>query len=479
MEVTNQWLYSDVVSVAPAIPKGQQHEPTLTTGGNEMFTLNYKKGKKVESMKFSSEYRNELLCEVLQHRRKFAEASSAASGFQDPVKYNCTKHSWTDKKIPVVLEIGICAVSQVNPTNGSVIASYLFKDIDTLALVSDYPGGFVISTSGFGRHHLFACPTGERENILRKLVEYAWVHTGCVIRIKKDSITFENFQNNKFGRYGTDEAVTSLYEFSVHKITNRAASSSQDVKRVLCLTESCLVERDPNSYSVITVKPLNEIFALIRSQTNPQLFSVEYVKGQVRWYTSTDRDALLASLMDGVRASGNIDIHVKMTPTQRGYRLGPYFVPVDESVERWHLEFLAGNRQWTFNEAVTRFNANCSYSGLIHTSPSESVLFAQNKEKTIQTALSSFVTKEGDQDEISSEHLEQQFQALRRLVASKAGFAAFTLSPPFRECLGMKIVKAIKRNDDAVLHSAIDMLCALMQVSQRTILITRTLTSIM
>ena len=35
------------------------------------------------------------------------------------------------------------------------------------------------------------------------------------------------------------------------------------------------------------------------------------------------RDSLLASLIDGVRASGNLDVHVRMTPTPRGKRLGP------------------------------------------------------------------------------------------------------------------------------------------------------------
>ena len=34
------------------------------------------------------------------------------------------------------------------------------------------------------------------------------------------------------------------------------------------------------------------------------------------------RDALIASVLDGVRASGNRDVCVKMTPTLRGYRLG-------------------------------------------------------------------------------------------------------------------------------------------------------------
>ena len=33
-----------------------------------------------------------------------------------------------------------------------------------------------------------------------------------------------------------------------------------------------------------------------------------------------------------------------------------------------------------------------------------------------------------------------------------------------REKVGMKVVRALKRNNDGVSHSALDMLCALMQV---------------
>lgn len=60
----------------------------------------------------------------------------------------------------------------------------------------------------------------------------------------------------------------------------------------------------------------------MRDDKNPQMFSIEYVKGAIRTYTSTDRDALLASLLDGVRASGNRDICVKIQLTDRGKRLG-------------------------------------------------------------------------------------------------------------------------------------------------------------
>ena len=44
--------------------------------------------------------------------------------------------------------------------------------------------------------------------------------------------------------------------------------------------------------------------------------------------------------------------------------------------------------------------------------------------------------------------MEQQFHALRRLVASKAGFAGFTNLPGFREKIGVKVNKALKLGKD-------------------------------
>ena len=67
-----------------------------------------------------------------------------------------------------------------------------------------------------------------------------------------------------------------------------------------------------------------QIFAIVRDQKNPQQFSIEYVKGTIRTYTSTDRDALIASVYDGVRASGNKDVHIKMTFANRGQRSGEH-----------------------------------------------------------------------------------------------------------------------------------------------------------
>ena len=151
-------------------------------------------------------------------------------------------------------------------------------------------------------------------------------------------------------------------------------------------------------------------------------------------------------------------------------------IPVDEEVETRHVKFLQQLPPgMTFLQAVQRFNSNIPYSGLIHAVtqvsctanlqtiiekllsavlmtchpslpipssdyPSMSELthypplfqesfFAENKEKLINGAISALLTHEGDQSAIGLHDLEEQFLALRRLVASKAGFNAFTQLP--------------------------------------------------
>ena len=57
----------------------------------------------------------------------------------------------------------------------------------------------------------------------------------------------------------TDEALTSCAEFTVQKVSPR---HTDVVRRTLCLTETCLVERDPATYNVATCRPLSEVRTL-------------------------------------------------------------------------------------------------------------------------------------------------------------------------------------------------------------------------
>ena len=67
--------------------------------------------------------------------------------------------------------------------------------------------------------------------------------------------------------------------------------------RTLSLSESCIVERDPSTYAIVTLQPLCNVFALIRYTENPQNFAIEYNNGQSRKYTSADRWVWLSVVM--------------------------------------------------------------------------------------------------------------------------------------------------------------------------------------
>ncbi|GAB0184323.1 dnaJ subfamily C member 13 [Grus japonensis] len=399
LEVTNQWPYGDICSISP-VGKGQGTE----------FSLTFRKGsgKKSETLKFSTEHRTELLTEALRFRTDFSEGKITGR------RYNCYKHHWSDTRKPVILEVTPGGIDQIDPATNRVLCSYDYRNIEGFVDIAGYQGGFCVLYGGFSRLHLFA--SEQREEIIKSAIEHAGNFIGISLRIRKESLEFEQYLNLRFGKYSNDESVTSLAEFVVQKITPRHL---EPVKRVLALTEACLVERDPATYNIATLKPLGEVFAIVCDCENPQLFTIEFIKGQIRKYSSTERDSLLASLLDGVRASD-------------------------------------GN----FADAVFRFNANISYSGVLH-AVTQDGLFSENKEKLINNAITALLSQEGD-IAASNAELESQFQAVRRLVASKAGFLAFTQLPKFRERLGVKVVKALKRNNDGVTHASIDMLCALM-----------------
>ena len=275
-------------------------------------------------------------------------------------RYQAYKHHWSDTRLPVVLEVTPYSLDQLDPATNMPLASYYFKDFEGLATMKDYTDGFVIVCGGFGRLHLFASP--QMEEIKKKLVDSAMTNLGIVIKVLKEPIKLEEFIGQRLGKFSGDEHITSVSEFTVHKNSSR---HSEPQRRTLCLSDTCLLERDPQTYSICTLRPLSDVFALVRDYANPQLFTIQYLNGEMRSYMATDRDSLLASLLDGVRASGNRDVHVTMSPIARGKRLGPLNLPVDEEVETCHLKFIQQNPGGrSFAEILERFNANVPYSGL-------------------------------------------------------------------------------------------------------------------
>ncbi|KAG6454842.1 hypothetical protein O3G_MSEX008886 [Manduca sexta] len=445
LEVTNKWLYADIITIASA-----KHSNSTA---NHDFTLVMKKDKKVDTMKFSSEHKCLILTEAFRFRNLFAEKP------KDVFRYQAYKHHWSGTRLPIVLEVGPCALEQLDPSTHTLLASYPYCDIQGILPVRDVSGGFVLAVGGYSRLHLFS-NSMDHQMIINKMLEMANLSLSISIKVLSASTTLDDYHDQRFGKYSGDQHQTSLSEFTVHKVN--PARHMEPMRRTLCLSDTCILERDPQTYSVVCLRPLSSVFALVRDSEHPQKFAIEYMNGQTRTYLAGERDALLASLLDGVRSSGQRDVHVRSTHTPRGYRLGPLHHSVDEETEANHLRLFQNSVGMSRAEVIERFNANVGYSGLIY-SVSQDRLFAENKEKLITGALNALVNSAASAATLPLRELEAQFHALRRLCASKVGFAAFTALPGFREWIGTAAVGALRRGSAACSHAALDAVCALMQ----------------
>ncbi|XP_049876765.1 dnaJ homolog subfamily C member 13 [Pectinophora gossypiella] len=445
LEVTNKWLYSDVITVASA-----KHS---NSAANHDFTLVMKKDKKVDTMKFSSEHKCLILTEAFRYRHLFAEKP------KEIFRYQAYKHHWSGTRLPIVLEVGPCSLEQLDPSTHTLLASYPYCDLQGILPVKDVPGGFVLALGGYSRLHLFSNAM-DHQIIINKMLEMASLTLSVSIKVLSATFTLDDCHNQRFGKYSGDQHQTSLSEFIVHKVN--PARHMEPMRRTLCLSDTCILERDPQTYSVVCLRPLSDVFALIRDPDHPQKFCIEYLNGQTRTYLAGERDALLASLLDGVRSAGQRDVHVRSYPTPRAFRLGPLHREVDEETESNHLRLFQNPVGMNRAEVIERFNANVGYSGLIY-SVSQDRLFAENKEKLITGALTAIMSSVSSGTNLVPRELEALFHALRRLCASKVGFAAFTALPGFREWIGTAVVNALRRGSAACSHAALDAVCALMQ----------------
>lgn len=82
LDLTNRWTYSDIVSAAPSKATNVSHVPFVIYYLLELlfelqipneFVLTIKKEKRVDSIKLSSEYRNDILCSILKYYKEFAD----------------------------------------------------------------------------------------------------------------------------------------------------------------------------------------------------------------------------------------------------------------------------------------------------------------------------------------------------------------------------------------------------------------------
>lgn len=93
--------------------------------------------------------------------------------------------------------------------------------------------------------------------------------------------------------FSEDDHTTSIIEFNVDKVETKRYLEA--TRRLLCLTQSCIVERDPETYHIVTLRPLESIFAIVRDPVNPRQFIIEYrdmESSNIRTYDGANRYSL-------------------------------------------------------------------------------------------------------------------------------------------------------------------------------------------
>ena len=74
------------------------------------------------------------------------------------------------------------------------------------------------------------------------------------------------------------------------------------------------LEKDASGFQYVSYQRVKNIYALVRSSSNPREFTIEYQDGTSRTYTCPVRDTLLATLLDVAHAAGvKVTRAVKLT----------------------------------------------------------------------------------------------------------------------------------------------------------------------
>ncbi|KAH7698996.1 CBN-RME-8 protein [Aphelenchoides avenae] len=192
-------------------------------------------------MLFSSDFSQQILTQALAFQSKFA----------------------VDQIVPRMRRVG---------RNGVIIKSYSHLEIKQISRCKHYPGGFVLEMGEQRRRHLFASESADK--LIAEARSLAGENVGVFIPVATD--------------------------LDVQKETLRQESP---LRRILCLSETCLIERDPASCVAICARAFKMVVCLDHELKDPQKFTIEYENGDKRTYTAAERYTaagalVIASMLD-------------------------------------------------------------------------------------------------------------------------------------------------------------------------------------
>lgn len=309
---------------------------------------------KFKGTKFSSRYRASILTEL--HRIRWNRIGTVA---EFPVLHLRRKTAeWAAFKLKVTY-VGVEITEQ---KSGDLRWCLDFRDMDSPAilLLSDAygrknaePGGFVLCALYGRKSKAFQAASGtSNSTIVANLTKTAKSTVGVSLSVdSSQSLTVSEYLQRR-AKDGVGAEETPCGGWSVMRLRTAAhgtlgapglglivgpkgglGEQGDAVSCQLILTKVSLVERRPENYEAVIVRPLSSVSSLVRFAEEPQMFAIEFNDGcPVHVYSSTSRDGLLAAVRDMIQTEGQCSIPVLPRLTMPGH-------PIDPPCGRAHLQF--------------------------------------------------------------------------------------------------------------------------------------------
>ncbi|CAN6311778.1 unnamed protein product [Urochloa humidicola] len=323
---------------------GAEFDKAVALTATDEFTLDVRSDgrSKFKAMRFSSPLRPGILTEL--HRLR-----PVRPAVDFPVLHLRRRtHEWAPFKLKVT-SVGV----ELLEASGDMRWCLDFGDMNSPAIVllgdsygrkTTEGGGFVLCPLYGRKSKAFMAASGTTNTaIISHLTKTAKLTIGL-------SLSVDNSQSMKAADFIAKRAMEAVGaaetrhgEWSVTRLRSAAHGTASieslglgvgprgglgeqgdSVSRLLVLTNTSLVERRPENYEAVIVRPLSAVNALVRFAEEPQMFAFEFNDGcPIHVYASTSRDNLLATVLDVLQTQRQCAIPVLPRLTMPGHRIDP------------------------------------------------------------------------------------------------------------------------------------------------------------
>ncbi|KAL8189648.1 hypothetical protein R6Q57_029214 [Mikania cordata] len=347
LSVTNSYdVSNDFEGASPIIGKDEnvlEFNVNVRTDGRGKF----------KGTKLSSRCRASILTEL--HRIRWSRIGTVA---EFPVLHLRRK---TAEWVPFKLKVTYVGVELIELKSGDLRWCLDFRDMNSPAIVllSDTfgrknaePGGFVLCALYGRKSKAFQAASGASNFVIvANLTKTAKSTVGVSLLVESSQTLSVNEYLQRRAKDGVGAEETPCGVWSVMRLRTAAhgtlgapglglivgpkgglGEQGDAVPRQLILTKISLVERRPENYEAVIVRPLSAVSSLVRFAEEPQMFAIEFNDGcPVHVYSSTSRDSLLAAVRDMIQTEGQCSVPVLPRLTLPGH-------PIDPPCGRAHLQ---------------------------------------------------------------------------------------------------------------------------------------------